>query len=169
MKLSWFDKRQSLSILVLSAVLVLAVPQTFAQSENSGAGLQGTWRVQINVISCTTGANLGPSFSSFLAFARGGTLTGTTRNPSFQPGQRTGDFGVWSQTEDGTYSADSEAFILFPSTSAPFFQSGTQKISQYIRLSGDTFDSAALTRFYSTDGTLLLSGCAQAVGTRYVM
>jgi hypothetical protein len=169
MMFNWFQKRQCLGTLILGAMFALAVPQIFAQSENSGAGLQGTWRVQINVINCATGANLGPSFSSLLAFARGGTLTGTTRNPSFQPGQRTSDFGVWSQTGNDTYNADSEAFILFSSTSAPFFQSGTQKISQYIKLSGDSFDSVAITSFYSTDGTLLRSGCAHAVATRYMM
>jgi hypothetical protein len=163
----WFSNRVWLGALALSCILGFSAPRLAAQSEDSAKGLQGTWRVQINLINCSTGTDIGPSFSSLLAFAEGGTLTGTTRNPAFQPGQRTSDFGTWSKTGRRTYSADSEAFLLFTSTNPPIFQSGTQRITQRITLDGDTFDSVAITRFYGTDGTLLLSGCAHAVATRY--
>jgi hypothetical protein len=145
---------------------MFAVPGS-AQSEESASGLQGTWRVQVNLISCSTGQNIGPSFSSLLTFARGGTLTGTTRNPAFQPGQRTPDFGIWSKTGSNTYAADSEAFILFTNSTPPIFQSGTQRISQTITLNGNSFESVAITRFYDTAGNLLISGCAHALATRF--
>ncbi|HEU5403802.1 MAG TPA: hypothetical protein VFU86_20775 [Terriglobales bacterium] len=153
---------------VLAFVFALAFPAALAaQSEAAATGMPGTWHVQVSVISCSTGQPIGPVFSSLLTFARGGTLSGTTRNPTFQPGQRTSDFGVWRQTGSNTYFADSEAFLLFTSSAPPVFQAGTQRIIQSITLSGDTFDSVAITRFYDTAGSLVSSGCAHAIATRY--
>ncbi|HEX3320223.1 MAG TPA: hypothetical protein VHR84_05945 [Terriglobales bacterium] len=146
------------------AFAFLAIQSVAAQSETAAIGLQGTWRVQVNLVNCSNGQNLGPSFSSLLMFNRGGTLSGTTRNAAFSPGQRTSDFGIWRQTGPNTYSADSEAFILFTSN---LFQSGSQRITQSITLGGNSFESTAITRFYDTNGSLLISGCAHAVGTRY--
>lgn len=157
-----------ISAAVLAFAISLALPVIVAaQSEESPAGLVGTWRTQVSLINCSTGQTLGPAFSSLLTFARGGTLTGTTRNAAFQPGQRTGDFGIWQHTGSDTYSADSEAFILFTSSGPPVFQVGTQRIVQTIRLSGNSFDSLAVTSFFDTTGNLLTFGCAHAVGTRY--
>lgn len=152
----------------LTFVIALAFPALLtAQSEAAARGMVGTWHVQVSVINCSTGQPVGPAFSSLLTFARGGTLTGTTRNPTFQPGQRTSDFGIWRQTGSNTYSADSEAFLLFTSSAPPVFQAGTQRIIQSITLSGDSFDSVAITRFYDTAGNLITSGCAHAVARRY--
>lgn len=152
----------------LALVVALALPAAVAaQSEASAAGMVGTWRVQVSAVNCSTGQTMGPSFASMLTFARGGTLTGTTRNPAFQPGQRSSDFGVWQQTGSNTYSADSEAFLLFNSSAPPLFQAGTQKIIQSITLNGNSFESVAITRFYDTAGNIVSSGCAHAVATRY--
>jgi hypothetical protein len=156
----------SIALSLAVAMAASASPAT-AQSESSTSGLQGTWRVQVNLINCSNGQSIGPAFSSLLTFARGGTLTGTTRNSGFQPGQRTGDFGTWKYVGGDTYSADSEAFILFTSTAPPVFQSGTQRISQSIVLNRDTFESVAITRFYDTNRNLLSSGCAHAIATRF--
>jgi len=159
-------KRSAAAVLV--CIVALALPAiALAQSEEAAAGMVGTWRVQVSLINCSTGQAVGPTFSSLLTFARGGTLTGTTRNPAFQPGQRTSDFGVWHQTGSRTYSADSEAFILFTSSTPPVFVAGTQRIVQSITLSGDSFDSVAITTFHDVAGNLVTSGCAHAVGKRY--
>jgi hypothetical protein len=156
------------TLAALALVFALGFPASLAaQSEAAATGMVGTWRVQVSVINCSTGQTVGPRFSSLLTFGRGGTLSGTTRNPAFQPGQRTSDFGFWRQTGSNTYSADSEAFLLFTSSAPPVFQAGTQRIVQSITLSGDSFDSVAITRFYDTAGTLLTSGCARAIATRY--
>jgi hypothetical protein len=161
-----FSKFTAASALAL--IFALAFPSIItAQSAAAAAGMAGTWRVRVSLINCSTGQTLGPAFSSLLTFARGGTLSGTTRNPAFQPGQRTSDFGVWRQTGSNAYLADSEAFILFTSSAPPIFQAGTQRIVQSITLSGDSFDSVALTRFYDTAGNLVTSGCAHAIATRY--
>ncbi len=58
--------------------------------------LTGTWLVQVQQRICATQEPLGDAFYALLTFASGGTMSGTTSAPIFEPGQRTGDFGVWS-------------------------------------------------------------------------
>jgi hypothetical protein len=151
----------------LAGVLVLGAGTVAnAQSEQSTNGLEGTWRVQVTQYNCSTGAAR-PPFWSLLSFARGGTLTETTSSPAFLPGQRTSGHGVWSSTAEGTYSAVSEAFILFDSpTNPPGLKMGTQKILQAIVLiDEDHFSSLASVMFFNADGTTVI-GCAKAAGTR---
>jgi len=151
----------------LAGVLVLGAGITAnAQSAQSPNGLEGTWRVQVTQYDCSTGATR-PPFWSLLSFARGGTSTDTTSAPAFLPGQRTSGHGVWSSTAEGTYSAVSEAFILFDSpTNPPGLKMGTQKILQAIVLiDEDHFNSVASVKFFNADGTTL-TGCAKAAGTR---
>lgn len=100
-------------MLVLSAGSTLA-----ADSDSSENRLEGTWRVEVTTEDCATGAP-GLSFRALLSFAKGGTMSGTTASPVFQPGQRTSDYGVWRRTGADTYGAVSEAFILFDSPAAP--------------------------------------------------
>ena len=79
------------SALALTVVL-LATPGLGAQEGNSGGRLEGTWRVQVSVKDCVTGA-VQRSFPALFAFAKGGTLTEATAGqpPSlFTPG-----FGVF--------------------------------------------------------------------------
>ena len=56
--------------------------------------LKGTWRVEVITYNCKSGQQ-NPPFMSLLTFAEGGTLTGTTSNPVFQPGQRSSEMGYW--------------------------------------------------------------------------
>src|SRR3954469_17731250 len=112
------QKTLSLATLVVTIVLATTLAAS-AQSERSGSskGLGGTWHVQVTLQNCATHAALG-SFESILSFHQGGTMSGTTTNPAFAPGQRTSDYGVWSYSGDHTYSATSEAFLLF--SAGPF-------------------------------------------------
>ena len=106
-------------------------------------GIEGTWRVTVTQRVCATGAQIGLPFHSLLTFVRGGTMGGTTANPGFQPGQRSSDFGVWSQTGSHAYSAIDEAFLIF--SGGPFTQ-GSQIISHSISLTngGNGFNDVAL-------------------------
>jgi hypothetical protein len=154
------------------AVIALALLLTFtvtanAQSSQSANGLGGTWRVQVQQQVCATGAPLGPVFQSLLSFHDGGTMSGTTSNPSFAPGQRTSDYGVWSYQGNQTYSAASEALILFNSAAPAPFVRGSQRIAQQITVNGDTFTSVATVQFYDASRNLYISGCAVATGVRF--
>jgi hypothetical protein len=155
------------SLLVKALVLgFVAVPalRVHAQSAQSPGGLTGSWWVTVTLYDCNTGAKR-PAFSSILLFDRGGTLAEATRNPGFQPGQRSTGFGTWSQSQSSTYEASDWAFIQF--TAGPF-QAGTQKIQHTITLNNDgsAFTDDASVYFYDVTGTLIQQGCATATGTR---
>jgi hypothetical protein len=152
-----------LAAAVLALLLVFTVTAN-AQSTHSANGLSGTWRVQVTLQNCATGAPLGPAFQSLLAFHDGGTMSGTTANPAFAAGQRSSDFGVWDFQGNQTYTAVSEAYILF--NGVPF-QRGTQRISQTITVDGDSFSSIAVVQFFDANRTQYLAACAVATATRF--
>ena len=126
--------------------------------------LEGTWWVTVTLYDCITHQER-PPFVSLLAFAKGGTMSETTANAAFQPGQRTSGYGTWEHAPGGTYNSTDVAFILF--TAGPFAQ-GTQRINHSITVSpgGDGFNDEATVQFFDTNGNLIASGCARAVGTR---
>ena len=126
-----------------------------------GGQIEGTWRVQVTLRNCQTGAEI-RTFPAMLTFAQGGTLTGTSTVVA--PSLRGGDFGIWQFDGHGSYSAVSEAFLF----NGAGVWSQTQRINQTITLSQDanTFSSNAHTEFFDTAGNLLSSGCATAVATR---
>ncbi len=132
--------------------------------------LEGTWRVQVTIYDCATGAP-NPPFHSFLSFAAGGTMTGTTDNPAFLAGQRSPDHGIWNSTGIGALSSESEAFILFdsqPHGPFPGFTTGTQRLAQQITMtSANDFSSLATIQFFDVNGNTLTTGCATATGARF--
>jgi hypothetical protein len=141
------------------------------EAKPASRALTGTWLVQVQQRICATQEPLGGTFYALLTFARGGTMSGTTSAPIFAPGQRTGDFGVWSYSGRRTFSAVTEAFLLADSASTPpGLKRGLQRIAQTIVIPDDdpnTFNSVATVEFFDTNAQLLISGCATAVGHRF--
>jgi hypothetical protein len=137
-----------------------------------GRTLRGTWVAQVRLLtSCVGGSEL-PPFWSLLTFASGGTLSGTTMNQAFAPGQRSPDHGTWGRARGRDYKASSLAFINFATPPSPpvspGFQSGVQRIDQAITLTDDdTFTSAAKVTFFDANGQAYREGCAVATGYRY--
>ena len=157
---------RNIRTLVFGSLLVITTAHClYAQSKQSGTGLVGTWWVQVTLYDCANPDQTKPPFVSLVAFARGGTMSETTANPAFQPGQRTSGYGSWKQLPGNNYTSIDLAFVVF--TAGPFTQ-GTQRINHSITLAddGDQFDDDATVQFFDTSGTLLVSGCARAVGTR---
>lgn len=157
---------RSIRALVFGSLLVMTTAHCLhAQSEQSSTGLDGTWWVQVTQYDCVNPDVTRPPFVSLLAFARGGTMSEATANPAFQAGQRTSGYGTWKQMPGGSYTSIDLAFILF--TGGPFTQ-GTQRINHSITLAddGNHFNDVATVQFFDIHGTLLVSGCARAVGTR---
>jgi hypothetical protein len=152
-----------LAAVVLALLLAITVAAN-AQSTRAAAGLGGTWRVQVTQVNCDTGAALFPPFQSMLTFNEDGTMIGTTLNPSFAAGQRSSDFGVWSFQGNQTYSAASEAYILF--TAGPF-QRGIQRLDQTITMNGDSWSSIATIKFYDANHVQYIAGCALATASRF--
>jgi len=124
-------------------------------SKSIGGKIEGTWRVQVTLRNCQTGAGL-------RVFPDGGTLTGTSTVLS--PALRSPDHGLWSHPGSNSYRAVSEAFIFNPLG----VWVSTQRLNQDIELApnADSFTSNANTQFFDTLGNVTSTGCATAVATR---
>jgi len=132
------------------------------ESISQARKLDGTWRVQVTIRNCQTGAGL-RTFPALVTFAHGGTLTETTTG--FAPSQRTPGHGFWRHTGENSYLAVSEAFLFNPSD----IWTGTQKLTQNTEIArdSDAFASTASIEIFDISGNLLTKGCATAVGRRF--
>jgi hypothetical protein len=157
--------------LALVGVIALgSEPGAKEPPQQSHNGLDGTWRVTVTPHNCSTRLPLGAPFA-LLAFAAGGTLSGASSNSGFQSGQYSASFGIWRQTGPRTYSAVTDAFILF---SGGPFPAGTQEIHHSIHMSADGnrfLDDASVNYFDANDVPIppqapLIPGCATAAGQR---
>ena len=149
-----------LGLLVALAAGIFAMPARATQASESQAGkLEGTWRVQVTIRDCQSGAAL-RTFPAMLTFAQGGTLTETTTG--FPPALRSPGHGVWEKIGGHNYRAVSEAFLFNPANS----WTGTQRLSQIIEIGSepDGFKSTATNEIFDINGNLIVTGCATAVG-----
>ena len=152
------------SALVLAGLLILVSGLTAtAQSENAESpnGLEGTWRVQLTILDCTTGQVL-RTFPALFAFAKGGTLTATTAGQL--PSLSTTILGIWQHTNGHSYSAVSETFIFSPA--GAWIQ--THRLTRAIDVSndGDEFTDTVALQIFDTSGKQIVTGCGTSVGSR---
>jgi hypothetical protein len=154
------------SALALAVVLLatsgLGAQEDRSESQGQGRGLEGTWRVQVSVLDCQTGA-VQRSFPALFAFAKGGTLTeGTAGQPPalFTPG-----FGVWRRTGSHTYSAVFEAFAFNPAG----VWIATHRFTREIELDrgGDGFTDKIKLEILDTSGNLIAPGCGSSTARRF--
>ena len=151
--------------LVLAGMLFLGSGlSAMAQSADARSrnGLEGTWRVQVTVRDCQTGAVL-RTFPALFAFAKGGTVTNTTAGQS--PALFTPGFGVWRHTQGRTYTAVLEAFVFDPT--GVWIQ--THRLTRSIELDGDAdeFTDSINLEIFDTSGNLITTGCGTSVATRF--
>jgi hypothetical protein len=150
-------------IMIVGCLLASVAPAR-AQSDDGGShnGLQGTWRVQVTVRDCQTGAVL-RTFPALFAFAKGGTVTNTTAGQS--PALFTPGFGVWRHTQGRTYTAVLEAFVFSPD--GVWIQ--TNRFTRSIELDGDAdeFTDSINLEIFDTSGNLITTGCGTSVATRF--
>ncbi len=135
-----------------------------AQSEEArfSSRLAGTWRLQITVQDCETGAAL-RTFPALAAFSKAGTLTLTTAGQL--PSLSTTGLGVWQHTNGHAYSAVAEVFIFSPD--GVWIQ--THRLTRAIEIgnSGDEFTETIDLEILDTNGNLIAPGCATSVATRF--
>ena len=155
---------RALALVLASMVVMGSGLAARAQSANAGSsnGLEGTWRVQVTVRDCQTGAVL-RTFPALFAFAKGGTVTNTTAGQF--PALFTPGFGVWQHTTDHSYSAVSEAFIFSPA--GAWIQ--THRLTRSIELNGDAdeFTDTIKLEIFDTSGNLIVTGCGTSVASRF--
>ena len=147
------------------AVMLLLTTGLGAQegnSESQAGRLEGTWRVQLTVRDCQTGA-VQRTFPALFAFAKGGILTFTTAGQP--PAVATPGYGIWGHTGGHSYSAVTEAFIFNPA--GAWIQ--THRLTRVIELDKDAdgFTDTTQLEIFDTSGNLIVRGCATSVGRRF--
>lgn len=151
--------------LAMTIALVLApgsIASAQSQQTASGRGLEGTWRVEVTLRDCNTGAPLGSPFRSLITFARGGTVSETTSR--FSPAVRGPGHGIWKQLQGSTFSSTLEAFLYSPAG----IWIGWQRLTQTLEIGDDPNISTAKVHneIFDTNDKLLVSGCSTAVAHR---
>lgn len=158
----------ALLLTLTAAMRITPVSRVHAQHRGdeeegrSGARkLEGTWRVQVTIRVCQTGAEI-RTFPSLVTFARGGTMTETPTAAS--PALRGPGHGVWEQTGAHTYNQVFEAFTFNPAGA----WTGTQRVMHTVHIGRDRdeLSSSGTNEIFDANGTLLVMGCSTAVGRR---
>ncbi|WP_035350897.1 hypothetical protein [Edaphobacter aggregans] len=147
------------------AVVLLATSGLGAQEdrwESQERGLEGTWRVQVSVKDCQTGA-VQRSFPALLAFVKGGTVTQATAGQP--PPLFTNGIGVWRHTGRGTYTAVIEAFAFNPAG----VWISTHRFTRTIELDrgADEFTDTIKLEILDTSGNLIAPGCGSSTARRF--
>ena len=147
------------------AIMLLLTSGLGAQegnSESQAGRLEGTWRVQLTVRDCQTGA-VQRTFPALFAFAKGGILTFTTAGQP--PAVATPGYGIWGHTGGHSYSAVTEVFIFNPA--GVWIQ--THRLTRVIELDkdADEFTDTVKLEIFDTSGNLIVTGCATSVARRF--
>jgi hypothetical protein len=168
----------------LAVAFLAAGVRAGAQSNDftERAGLVGTWMVRVTLRDCTTGAPLGPPFSSLVTFHGDGTLSESPASLAFAPGQRGPGHGTWTRKRRHSFQQEMIALVLFdtepnlPATPtfdptkpvSPGFLAGWQTVSHTVRFTApDQIASTGTNRFYRTNGEAYRSGCSDATAQRF--
>lgn len=161
-----YAKTFSIAAIVMFAAISLA-PSATGQSngierEDDHSTLAGTWRVQVTVFDCKTGA-VQRSFPALFAFAKGGTVTTTTAGQF--PAVYTSGFGVWQHTGGRTYTAVLENFAFSPT--GVWIQ--THRFTRTIELDrgANDFTDTIKLEILDTSGNLIAPGCGTSVARRF--
>jgi hypothetical protein len=157
------SSRFTIAAMLAIAISSISSLSARAQAPQASLGLVGTWSVTVTLNDCN--GTVRGRFPSMVMFSRGGTVTETTFNPAFQPGQRGTGLGVWWLNDDGSYGATDVAFIQF---TAGMFTAGTQEITHTITLNGDAsgWTDVASVQFHDIAQNKLAHACATAIAVR---
>lgn len=155
------------SVLTMASVVFLTsrrdvkAQEEQGQSESQARKLEGTWRVQITLHVCQTGAEI-RTFPGLATFARGGTLNSAAAGSS--PARVSADYGIWWHTGGQSYAAVTDAFLFNPTGDWV----GTQRVTRAIEIGQDPDQLTAITstEILDVNGNVVATGCATAVGNR---
>ena len=134
----------------------------FAQSQNGGGRLEGTWNVQVSIRNCQTGAEI-RSFPSIGSFMSGGTMIDSTSG--MPQALKTPGHGIWRHEKGNTYAF---SFKSFSFDAAGNFTGWTIiRHEANLDSSGDEYTSAGTAEFYAANGNLVATGCSSTTAARF--
>src|SRR5881396_1567644 len=128
-----------------------------------GGRLEGTWGMQITLTDCS--GHVIRSFPTLVVFMAGGTLTEASGGTA--PALQTGGKGVWRHTTDNTYAFRFKDFTF----NSSYVLTGWSIISGELTVdaTGNANAGPATVQIYDPNGNLLVSLCAEAAGTRFML
>ncbi|HEX9423800.1 MAG TPA: hypothetical protein VF899_11190 [Pyrinomonadaceae bacterium] len=127
-----------------------------------GAGIVGTWDLQVTSVDCTTGVALFPPGKSLVMYNQGGTYIEEASGTP--PSRRYPGLGVQRHVQARTYAL---AFKIFQ-YNADGTSNGRIVVNAEVEHNlDDTLTSTAVARFYNAAGDLIASRCVNSVGTRF--
>jgi hypothetical protein len=153
--------RNVMALLLFACALATLVAAERPPRGAQGGRLEGTWNMQITVTDCS--GHVIRTFPTLVAFMAGGTLTEASGGTA--PALQTGGKGVWSHTTDSTYAFRFKDF----SFNAQNVFTGWSIISGETTVdeTGNANAGPATVEIYNASGVLLVTLCADAVGTRF--
>jgi hypothetical protein len=147
--------------LVVACGLVTMFATTASGQGARGGRLQGTWSMHVTVNDCA--GHTIRSIETLVVFMAGGTLTEASGGTS--PALQTGGKGVWSHTTDSTYAFRFKDFTF--NTSNVFTGWVIITGETTVDATGNANAGPATVEVYDPNGVLLVTLCADAVGTRF--
>jgi len=147
-----------------AAFITTAATLACAQENRGGGRLAGTWDADVTIRNCSNGEAI-RSFASIGTFNDGGTFIGSTSGQA--QASRTPEHGVWRHVAKNKYLMRFKSFN-FDAGGIPI---NYQIITHTVHLSQDanSYYSEGGAQFYLMDGTPVMQGCSDAVGTRLTL
>jgi len=149
------------SLLFACALATLAGAGIPPRGGTEGGRIEGTWGMQITLTDCS--GHVIRSFPTLVVFMAGGTLTEASGGTA--PALQTGGKGVWSHTNDSTYAFRFKDFTFNTSNVFTGWVIITGKTT--VDKTGNANAGPATVQVYDPNGVLLVTLCAEAVGTRF--
>jgi hypothetical protein len=136
--------------------------QSSADNERT---IQGVWRTVVTPRNCQTGDAI-LTLAGLFTFNQGGTMSEYGIGPGSSPALRSPGNGVW-QREHG-WQDYSFAFTYYRYNASGVLL-GSQRVTAALELgaSGDEFASRSVIEILDVTDSVIGTGCATAVGTRF--
>jgi len=152
---------RAISGVALVVILVLAAAQIPASGHNGkGRRIEGTWRVEITLRNCQTGAVIGtqPALHTFLS---GGSMLST---PAVSPALLSTGHGLWEHAGGRHFINTIVLFRFNPDGT----YAGTFTLARNIELgeNSDEFTSTDTAEASDLNGNVIETRCATTVGRR---
>jgi len=148
-------------LVVACGLVSMAAAGTPPKGGTVGGRLEGTWSMQITLTDCS--GHVIRSFPTLVVFMAGGTLTEASGGTT--PALATGGKGVWSHTTDNTYAFRFKDFNFNAQNVFTGWSIITGETT--VDATGNANSGPATVEVYDPNGVLLVTLCADAVGTRF--
>jgi hypothetical protein len=154
--------KTTMTSLLFACALIPMVATAIEPREGAQGGrLQGTWEMQITLTDCA--GHPIRSFQSLVKFEAGGTMTDSTSGTP--PALRTPGLGVWRHTTGHNYALRFKSFNFDAQNVFTGWTIITGETT--VDATGNTRSGPATVEVYNTNGNLLVTLCAETVGTRF--